>query len=63
MLRLFVVLFSVIIFSSPACADWINLTGAENTPNMAEIYIEDDHVRIDLEILVGDITISRLKID
>ena len=36
-------------------ADWINLTGAETSPNIAEIYVMDDHVRIVLEVYVGDI--------
>ncbi|MBW1819885.1 MAG: hypothetical protein JRJ60_22325, partial [Deltaproteobacteria bacterium] len=40
---------------SPAIADWINLSGAENSPNIAEIHINDDHVRIELEIFIKDI--------
>jgi hypothetical protein len=36
-------------------ADWINLTGAQSAPNIAEIYVEDDHVRLDLEIYIGDL--------
>ena len=35
-------------------ADWINLSGAESAPNIAEIYINNDHVRIGLEIFVND---------
>jgi hypothetical protein len=38
----------------PVSADWINLSGAENAPNIAEIHINDDHVKIDLEIFVND---------
>jgi hypothetical protein len=38
-----------------ALADWINLTGAQSAPNIAEIYIEDDHVRLVLEIYVADL--------
>ena len=41
--------------SGPAPADWINLSGAEVAPNIAEIYVEDDGVRIALEIYVGDL--------
>ncbi|MBT8367344.1 MAG: hypothetical protein KJP23_21845 [Deltaproteobacteria bacterium] len=42
-------------------ADWINLSGAENAPNIAEIQINDDHVKIQLEIFVKDIvTFDRL---
>ncbi|MHC4440817.1 MAG: hypothetical protein ACYS3S_26000, partial [Planctomycetota bacterium] len=40
----------------PARADWINLSGAENAPNIAEIYIQDDHVRLVLEIYIRDLT-------
>jgi len=43
------------IFRTPAKADWINLSGAENAPNIAEIHINDDHVKVDLEIFVNDI--------
>ena len=41
----------------PAFADWINLFGAENAPNIAEFRINADHVRIDLEVYVKDIVI------
>ena len=45
----------------PANADWINLSGAQNAPNIAEIHINDDHVRVDLEIFVRDlVTFDRL---
>jgi hypothetical protein len=33
----------------------MNLTGAETAPNIAEIYVEDDRVRLALEIYVGDL--------
>jgi len=36
-------------------ADWINLTGAETSPNIAEIYVMDDHVRVVLESYIGDL--------
>lgn len=36
-------------------ADWINLSGAENSRNIAEIFVEKDHVRIQLEVFVEDI--------
>lgn len=39
----------------PLHADWINLTGAENAPNIAEIYIADDSIRVVLEIFVDDV--------
>jgi hypothetical protein len=44
-----------------ASADWINFSGAENAPNIIEIYINDDHVRVELEIFVNDmVTFDRL---
>ena len=41
----------------PADADWINLSGAQNAPNIAEIYINDDHVKVNLEIFVNDLVV------
>jgi hypothetical protein len=38
-------------------ADWINLSGAENARNIAEIYVETDRVRIQLEVFVDDLMI------
>jgi hypothetical protein len=38
-----------------ASADWINLTGSETAANIAEIYVMDDHVRLVLEVYVGDL--------
>jgi hypothetical protein len=38
----------------PVIADWINLSGADSAPNTAEIHINDDHVRVELEIFVRD---------
>jgi hypothetical protein len=40
----------------PAQSDWINLTGAETSPNIAEIYVMDDHVKVKLEVYVGDLS-------
>jgi hypothetical protein len=45
----------VFLAAFPATADWINMTGAQSAPNIAEIYIEEDHVRVVLEIYVGDL--------
>jgi hypothetical protein len=42
-------------FISSARADWINLTGAQSAPNIAEIHVNDDHVRLVLEIYVKDL--------
>jgi hypothetical protein len=45
----------------PANADWINLSGAQNAPNIAEININEDHIKIELEIFVNDlVTFDRL---
>ena len=38
-----------------ARADWMNLTGAETAPNIAEITVLDDRVRVALEIYIGDL--------
>jgi hypothetical protein len=57
---LLLITFTLMVTSS-AEADWINLSGAQNAPNIAEIYINDDHVKIELEIFVKDlVTFDRL---
>lgn len=33
----------------------MNLTGAETAPNIAEIYVLDDHVKVKLEVYLGDL--------
>ena len=62
--RLPIIAFILIIcFLSPvrALADWINLSGAQNAPNIAEIHVNEDHVKIELEVFVNDIkTFDRL---
>ena len=40
-----------------AKADWLNLTGAETAPNIAEIYVLDDRVKLVLEVYVGDLDV------
>jgi hypothetical protein len=40
---------------APSWADWINLTGSETAPNIAEIYVLDDRVRVKLEVYIGDL--------
>jgi|GEM_PF-205729 hypothetical protein len=40
-----------------AQADWINLTGAETAPNIAEITVFDDRVEVALEVYVGDLEV------
>jgi hypothetical protein len=36
-------------------ADWITLNGSQLAPNIAEIFVLDDHVRVQLEVYVGDL--------
>lgn len=43
------------LLTPPAHADWMPLTGAETAPNIAEITVLDDRVRVVLEVYVGDI--------
>ena len=47
---------SIFFLSSSVQADWINLTGAQNARNIAEIYVNDDHVKLVLEVHVGDLS-------
>ncbi len=49
------ILLVLLFYPFPVKADWLNLTGAQSAPNIAEIYVEDDHVRLVLEIYVGDL--------
>ncbi len=54
-LAFFKVLLVFLILVQSARADWVNLTGAQSAPNIAEIYVEDGHIRLVLEIYVGDL--------
>jgi hypothetical protein len=45
----------ILLMALQVKADWINLTGAQNAPNIAEIYVNNDHVKLILEISVSDI--------
>ncbi len=56
-IRIFVaiVFLSLIFASTLARSDWVNLTGAETSPNIAEIYVLDDHVKLVLEIYAGNL--------
>ncbi len=51
------VLLGVLITCTTARADWINLTGAETAPDIAEITVFDDRVEVALEIYVGDLRV------
>ena len=48
-------LLTAALAASTARADWINLTGAETAPNIAEIYVLDDRVHVKLEVYIGDL--------
>lgn len=49
----------IALFPYGSRADWVNLTGAENSRNIAEIYIEEDHVKITLEVFLQDLYIFK----
>jgi len=54
--RLFTLALLIAVFlSHSARADWINLSGAEVAPNIAEVYVLDDRVKLVLEVYVGDL--------
>jgi hypothetical protein len=57
MKRFYLLLIAIFIISSPVQADWINFSGADNAANIAEIYVEDDHVKLILEAYIGDLEI------
>ena len=50
-----VFLYITLMFPFSAKADWINLSGAETSANIAEIYVLDDHVKLVLEVYVADL--------
>jgi hypothetical protein len=50
-----VLLLAVFLLPLESHADWINLTGAETAPNIAEITVLDDRVKLVLEIYMGDL--------
>jgi hypothetical protein len=56
-LLLLITLTSLCLLPLPGHADWINLTGAETSPNIAEIYVMEDHVRVVLEVYVDNLDV------
>ena len=48
-------LVALLVANFSAHADWMNLTGSETAPNIIEIYVLEDHVKIKLEVFVGDL--------
>jgi hypothetical protein len=55
--KIFGLFIVILLISSPVEADWVNFTGAENALNIAEIYINDDHVKLILEVYVGNLEV------
>jgi len=51
----FCLVLGTLLSVTPTRADWINLTGAETAPNIAEITVFDDRVEVALEVYVGDL--------
>ena len=43
------------LWASAAHADWINLSGAMSADNVVEFHVNDDHVRLVLEVFVNDL--------
>lgn len=52
---LFVTVLAAMVIGGmqPARADWTNRAGT--APNIAEIYVLDDRVRVKLEVYIGDL--------
>ncbi len=50
-----VLMLTISLSPTEARADFVNLTGAETSPNIAEIYVLDDRVKLVLEVYVGDL--------
>jgi len=49
------VALAALILSPAASSDWVNLSGAENAPNIAEITISDQRVDVELEVYINDL--------
>jgi len=43
------------IYAQFSQADWVNLNGSPQASNIAEIFVLDDHVKVKLEVYVGDL--------
>jgi hypothetical protein len=53
--RVFILGLVLCFHGQHSSADWINLTGAETAPNIAEIYVLKDRVKLVLEVYIGDL--------
>jgi hypothetical protein len=49
-----VLVMTLLLATPSAFADWLNFTGAETAPNIAEIRVFNDRVEVALEIFIGD---------
>jgi hypothetical protein len=54
-----VALMFALLAASPSRADWINLSGAETSRNIVEVYVEEDRVRLVLEAYIGDLEVFK----
>ncbi|MCP3892465.1 MAG: hypothetical protein GY702_26865, partial [Desulfobulbaceae bacterium] len=55
----FLLFLLIILYPPLSHGDWINLTGSENARNIAEIYVEKDHVKVKLEVFVEDLLLFK----
>ena len=51
----FFLLVSLFIYAEFAQGDWVTLNGSQLAPNIVEIFVLDDHVKVKLEVYVGDL--------
>jgi hypothetical protein len=51
----FLIFWLLLMSTSLAHSDYINMSGAENAPNIAEIHINNDHVKVTFEIYIQDL--------
>lgn len=51
----FAILLVGLLAATSLRADWMNLSGAETAPNIAEVTVLDDQVRVVLEVYIGDL--------
>ncbi|MEM7221395.1 MAG: hypothetical protein AAF495_00350 [Pseudomonadota bacterium] len=50
-----ILLIGLFLSAGDAWGDWINLTGAESAPNIAEIFVGEDGVRVGLELSLAEL--------
>ena len=55
LIRTCLLVASLLAVTATTRADWMNLTGAETAQNIAEVYVLEDHVRVVLEVYLGDL--------